>query len=109
MRGHVCRALRSSLCSQEREKPDPALGSFRCGAITGFSLGAVCSSWDQEGANGTGVTATNLLDLYYMPYTHSLVGALIWSGAAFLIYKLVVGQKVSNTAALIVAFAVFSH
>ena len=56
-----------------------------------------------------GITATNSLDLYYMPYTHSLVGALIWSGAAFLIYKLVVGQKASNTAALIVAFAVFSH
>ena len=56
-----------------------------------------------------GITATNSLDLYYMPYTHSLVGALIWFGAAFLIYKLVAGQKASNTAALIVAFAVFSH
>ncbi len=30
-----------------------------------------------------GITATNSLDLYYMPYTHSLVGTLIWSGAAF--------------------------
>ena len=56
-----------------------------------------------------GITATNSLDLYYMPYTHSLVGTLIWSGAAFLIYKLVRGAKTSNTAALIVAFAVFSH
>jgi membrane-bound metal-dependent hydrolase YbcI (DUF457 family) len=56
-----------------------------------------------------GITATNSLDLYYMPYTHSLVGALIWSGAAFLIYKLVVGQKALNTAAMIVALAVFSH
>jgi len=56
-----------------------------------------------------GITATNSLDLYYMPYTHSLIGALIWSGAAFLIYKLVTGTKASNIAALIVAFAVFSH
>ncbi len=56
-----------------------------------------------------GITATNSLDLYYMPYTHSLIGALIWSCAAFLIYKLVMGTKASNTAALIVAFAVFSH
>src|SRR5207248_5351154 len=55
------------------------------------------------------ITATNSLDLYFMPYTHSLVGTLIWSGAAFLIYKLVRGAKTSNTAALIVAFAVFSH
>jgi len=56
-----------------------------------------------------GITATNSLDLYYMPYTHSLLGALIWSGAAFLIYKLAMGTKASNMAALIVAFAVFSH
>jgi hypothetical protein len=56
-----------------------------------------------------GITATNSLDLYYMPYTHSLVGALIWSGAAFFIYKLVRGAKTSNAAALIVALAVFSH
>jgi hypothetical protein len=56
-----------------------------------------------------GFTAGSMLDAYYMPYSHSLIAALAWSGAAFLIYKLVVGQKASNTAALIVAFAVFSH
>src|SRR2546422_6938590 len=26
-----------------------------------------------------GITASNPLDLYYMPYTHSLVAALLWS------------------------------
>jgi hypothetical protein len=26
-----------------------------------------------------GITASNPLDLYYMPYTHSLVGAIAWS------------------------------
>jgi hypothetical protein len=56
-----------------------------------------------------GFTAGSMLDAYYMPYSHSLIAALVWSGAAFLIYKLVVGQKASNTAAVIVAFAVFSH
>jgi transposase InsO family protein len=35
-----------------------------------------------------GITATNALDLYYMPYTHSLIGALFWSAAAFAIYKI---------------------
>src|SRR6266436_484221 len=49
-----------------------------------------------------GITASNPLDLYYMPYTHSLIGALIWSGAAFFIYKLVQGTRASNSAALIV-------
>src|SRR6185436_20965895 len=29
-----------------------------------------------------GFTASNPLDLYYMPYTHSLVAALLWSAAA---------------------------
>jgi hypothetical protein len=56
-----------------------------------------------------GITATNPLDLYYMPYTHSLAGALVWSGAAFLIYKLVAGTRASTDAALLVAVAVFSH
>ena len=56
-----------------------------------------------------GITATNSLDLYYMPYTHSLVGALVWSGLAALVYKVASGAKASRAAALIVAFAVFSH
>ena len=54
-----------------------------------------------------GITAANPLDLYYMPYTHSLIGALAWSALAFLIYKGTSRAKVS--AALIVALAVFSH
>jgi hypothetical protein len=27
-----------------------------------------------------GITATNPLDLYYMPYTHSLVATIVWTG-----------------------------
>ena len=56
-----------------------------------------------------GITATRPLDLYYMPYTHSLVGALVWSALAAFVYKLVRGAKASSCAALIVALAVFSH
>src|SRR5262245_2206311 len=56
-----------------------------------------------------GITASNPLDLYYMPYTHSLVAALIWSGAAFAIYVLVARRKHAAGAALILAAAVFSH
>ena len=37
-----------------------------------------------------GFTATNPLDLYYMPYTHSLVAALLWSAAAYLCFRFVV-------------------
>ena len=56
-----------------------------------------------------GITATSPLDLYYMPYTHSLIGALVWSALAALVYKPVRGAKASSSAALIVALAVFSH
>ena len=55
------------------------------------------------------ITATNALDLYYMPYTHSLIGALFWSALAFAIYKIGWRNIASNSAALLVGFAVFSH
>jgi hypothetical protein len=56
-----------------------------------------------------GITATSPLDLYYMPYTHSLIGALVWSGVGFAIYRIAAGARVSRAAALLVGFAVFSH
>jgi membrane-bound metal-dependent hydrolase YbcI (DUF457 family) len=56
-----------------------------------------------------GITAANPLDLYYMPYTHSLIGALVWSGLAFVLYRVASGARPSNAAAFIVALAVFSH
>ncbi len=56
-----------------------------------------------------GITATNALDLYYMPYTHSFIGALFWSAVAFAIYKIGWRKIASNSAALLVGFAVFSH
>jgi len=54
-----------------------------------------------------GITASNPFDLYYMPYTHSLVAALLWSAGAFVVYRLAIPED--NTAALVVAGAVFSH
>jgi hypothetical protein len=54
-----------------------------------------------------GITASNPLDLYYMPYSHSLVAALLWSGAAFIGYKLTRGR--ASYAAFLVGAAVFSH
>jgi len=55
-----------------------------------------------------GFTATNPLDLYYMPYTHSLPGAALWSVGAAIVYRAIApAQKWS--AAAIVGGAVFSH
>jgi hypothetical protein len=56
-----------------------------------------------------GFTASNPLDLYYMPYTHSLVAALFWSAAATIAYKAIRKVGASNRAAGLVGLAVFSH
>ena len=53
-----------------------------------------------------GFTETNALDLYYMPYTHSLPGALAWSLAAAVLYRLIKG---SGRDGVVVGAAVFSH
>src|SRR5213596_3398866 len=55
-----------------------------------------------------GITASNPLDLYYMPYTHSLLAAIGWSVVAFLAYRLAV-RSAPPRAAAIVGLAVFSH
>src|SRR5467141_1601468 len=56
-----------------------------------------------------GITASNPLDLYYMPYTHSLLAALLWSLAGYVAYRSIRGFGASRRAALLVAAAVFSH
>ena len=55
-----------------------------------------------------GFTATNPLDLYYMPYTHGLVAALGWYVVAGLVYRFL-ARGASRRAATIIGIAVFSH
>ena len=55
-----------------------------------------------------GITASNALDLYYMPYTHSLLGVLCWSALAYVVCQLVPSLRGRRTG-LILATAVFSH
>jgi hypothetical protein len=55
-----------------------------------------------------GYTATNPLDLYYMPYTHSLDGALLLSIGAGVAYYLL-RRKHGWAAATVVGGVVFSH
>ncbi len=49
------------------------------------------------------------LDLYYMPYSHSLMGALIGFAVALLAYRWWLAPSKGMAAALLVALAVFSH
>jgi hypothetical protein len=55
-----------------------------------------------------GFTASNALDLYYMPYTHSLAGVLCWSALAYVVCQFF-SQLRGWRAGLIIAGAVFSH
>jgi hypothetical protein len=53
-----------------------------------------------------GITATNPMDLYDMPYTHSLIGGVLWAaGFAALIWAV----TKNGTGALLAAIVVLSH
>lgn len=58
-----------------------------------------------------GITASLPLDLYYMPYTHSLVAAVAWSAIVFAACRWPIPVSVfrSNRPAFFLAVAVFSH
>lgn len=55
-----------------------------------------------------GITASNPLDLYYMPYTHSLLAALLWSCACGVAYQYV-ARPSRRRAGFVIGLAVFSH
>lgn len=54
-----------------------------------------------------GITVTNPLDLYYMPYTHSLLASFVWLGISAVGYKSL--RSANWRAGFIVGAAVFSH
>ncbi len=55
-----------------------------------------------------GITASSPLDLYHMPYTHSLVAALLWSSIAGLAYRLVARPAHWRASALVGARGVLA-
>ena len=55
-----------------------------------------------------GITASNPFDLYYMPYTHSFVAAILWSVAAGWLCNVLLGLR-KWSAAVWIGAAVFSH
>lgn len=56
-----------------------------------------------------GFLAASPLDLYFMPYSHSLIAALFWAVAFALLVTAWRKGKEGQGAALILAMAVFSH
>ena len=58
-----------------------------------------------------GITASLPLDLYYIPYTHSLVAAVVWSALVFAgcLWMAPGSALRSSRPAVLLALAVFSH
>jgi hypothetical protein len=52
-------------------------------------------------------TQSTHFELEFMPYTHSLVAALLWAGVAYAIFRWLFVKN--NSVAVVVALAVFSH
>ena len=52
-------------------------------------------------------TQSTHFELVYMPYTHSLLAAFLWAGAAYGLFRWIIVKK--NSVAIVVALAVFSH
>lgn len=55
-----------------------------------------------------GITASNPFDLYYMPFTHSLVAAFVWAIAAIILSRFLLGTR-DWSAGMWIGTAVFSH
>ena len=58
-------------------------------------------------------TAVMAVDLYYIPYSHSLLATLLWAGAIYALVRLLptraAGSLRKGTVAIAMALAVFSH
>jgi hypothetical protein len=55
-----------------------------------------------------GITRSNPLDLFYMPYTHSLLFVFLWSAVAYAAYRLLRPSE-NKQSALLLSAAVSSH
>jgi hypothetical protein len=56
-------------------------------------------------------TAVRAVDLYYIPYSHSLLATLLWAGAIYAIFRLLPARAGlrKRTVAIAMALAVISH
>ncbi len=96
--------------SRQRQSGNP----FRCGSLF-IAVQLLDVFWSLFVLLGVekvrivpGFTATNPLDLYYMPYTHSLPAALLWAIVAAAIYYF--WRRAGGwVPATLVGAAVFSH
>ncbi len=90
-------------------KHAPSLGAaFIAVQLVDFAWSAFVLTGVEHARITPGFLAMSDLELYDMPYTHSLVGALAWSALAAVVYRLI-DRKNGWPGALIIGALVFSH
>lgn len=52
---------------------------------------------------------SNPLDLYYIPYSHSLLATILWSGGTYLLLRQFAARWFSHFEAMVIALVVASH
>ena len=89
------------------KRPRPGLGTLFIAAqlVDWAFFGFVLLGVEKMRLNPA-ISAVSPLDLYFMPYTHSLVGALIWGAAFALLVWVVLRDRI---AALLAGTVVLSH
>lgn len=101
--GHWAPALAASAAS--RKAPPIALLFVGAQLIDWAFFGFLLLGWEHMRFS-PGISAMNPMDLYDMPYTHSLLGAGLFAGAVWVLRSLLVQDKAG---ALIGAAVVLSH
>lgn len=102
--GHWAPALAAAAASP---KASPRLGTlFVAGQLTDFAFFTFALFGIERMRIVPGITTMNQLDLYHMPYTHSLVGSVGW-GLAFAI--LIFALTKDRFASMIGGLVVVSH
>ena len=99
-----------SFAAKALDKRLPLWGLFL--AVQGLDLvwDALIALGVEKARVAPGITATLPLDLYFMPYSHSLMAALAWATIACVIYTLAVrSQPVSWRPGLLLGLSVLSH
>jgi len=105
---YVCRSLRPSFAGKAIEKSIPLWVLFLAVQLLDVFWSILVLLGIEKVRIVPGITKTNPFDLYYMPYTHSLDGAMLLSlgaGLAYWFFRRAGGAR----AAAIISVAVFSH
>jgi hypothetical protein len=105
---NVCRTLRTQLGGKSGDELHATVGPLIAVQLLDVAWSFFVLRGIEKVRIVPGITAANPLDLYYMPYTHSLVGAALWSTAAGIAYYVLRKADGWSTAAF-VGIAVFSH